>query len=190
MAMQPLALDGSSALIAAGAGGLILGILFVKTQLTDRKQVTDFMSLRNADLLRIFLLTIGLGTLLFFIAHSLGAVRVHTEESYFWPSVIGGVITGLGITLVGLTPLTAPAALASGKFQSIVIIFGMVLAIPVVRGANHFFEKTVSRWGSALPDPQPAESLFQADNPVWWLVGGAALLIVAITFVAGGAKSK
>jgi uncharacterized membrane protein YedE/YeeE len=52
--------------------------------------------------------------------------RVWIVPTYFWPQIAGGFLFGLGYLVAGYCPGTAVAALAGGRLDALVAIFGML----------------------------------------------------------------
>lgn len=52
--------------------------------------------------------------------------KIWIVPTYFWPQIVGGALFGLGYLVAGYCPGTAVAALAGGRIDALVAIFGMI----------------------------------------------------------------
>ena len=183
--MTPLHLDSGAKLIAAALLGFITGFVMLKSDLIWRRSVFGIFLLKDGRLIKTFLLYLLLGTLGFFMLRRMGIVEVHTVHGYFWSSIMGGMLGGVGMVLCGFTPATSISALSCGRLYAIWTIIGMVLAVPCVKYANSFLSRTVYSWSDRmLNDAQPMRFL-SLSNPAFYIVTISAFLIFLIHFTIG-----
>ena len=103
--MHPLDLPEAYKLAFSIVIGMLYGIVFCKSGLADPVAVKNALRLRNGRLIKTVLLALGLGTVLFFFARRLGLVEIQVHRAYFWGSLFGGVFSGVGLVLCGLSGL-------------------------------------------------------------------------------------
>ena len=182
--LEPVALQGSSKVIAAVLFGIVLGFLIIKCDFAERKTVRENLTFANMKQTKTLLLALGLGVLVFS-----GLQRVHVLQSSvpsatFWGVLIGGVLSGIGLGVGGRVPSTAVAALASGKFYAFWVLLGMVLAIPAARLAAGAVPGMAADSQRITMSLKPGNGLFAFDSPVLW-ISASALMICLIMMLLG-----
>jgi hypothetical protein len=183
--MTALYLHSSAKLLAAALLGFITGFVMLKSDLIWRRSVFGIFLLKDGRLIKTFLLYILLGTLGFFLLRRMGVVEIHSVQGYFWSSIMGGMLGGIGMVLCGFAPATSITAFSCGRLYAIWTIIGMILAVPCVKHANSFLSKTVYSWGDRmLNDAQPMRFL-SLNNPAFYIVVISAFLIFLIHFTIG-----
>lgn len=184
--MNPLALDGNAKLICSIVIGMMVGVWLIKSGLEQRRRFVDMLLLKDGLMLKIFLLSIVFGTVLFYIGNRVGYERLNVRPAYFWASLAGGVIAGVGVTLCGRVPMTAVASLATGKLPALWVLLGFLLAFPAVRWMADFLSKTVYTWSQPMYVRDGFEGSKLSESAVLWTVGVALVLTFIILFVLGG----
>ncbi|MDD2403829.1 MAG: YeeE/YedE thiosulfate transporter family protein [Victivallaceae bacterium] len=189
--ITPLALSGNYRLAIAMLMGIAFGFLLIKAEFPIGKTVRANLALKAGGISKCFLLSIAVGTILFAVLSTRGMVNLHIRPSYFWPSLLGGLLTGLGTALCGRVPITAVAALAAGRIHMIWTLAGMALGLFVVGTASKWLSGTIFTWGSKLPAPQSSSSLFSFAHPVAWILifTGLAILLLHFTLPGGNGGS-
>lgn len=182
--MHPLDLPETYKLAFAVAAGILYGVVLYKSGFADAGKVRAALELRNGRLVMTVLLALGLGALLFYGTRNLGLTPVHVRAGYLWGSIFGGVFCGVGITLCGLAPTSAVAALGSLRISALWAVVGMILAIPFVNVITDVLSKTVYSWHRLARPPQPTV-FFSTDNPVLYAALGMCVLLVLVRFSVG-----
>jgi len=183
--LAPLHLSANYQLACAILLGMALGFLLVKSDLAWRENFQAFLQLRSGRLLKTLLLVCVAGCLVFYFAHRYGLVNVRVRNSYFWTSLLGGAISGVGAALAGLVPLTVVTALAGGRFYALGALAGMLLAIPVMHWTRFFLTVFVRDWGIRLPDTVESAHFFSSANPALWICGIGLALLGIVHFALG-----
>jgi MFS family permease len=184
--MEPLALTGNYRLAVAIIVGIVFGILLIKSDLAWRKTCLDALKLKDSRLIKTFLFSIFIGTALFYFARDVEMIRAHIRPAYFWSSLIGGILCGLGLTLCGKVPVSAISSLAAGRFYTIWVIIGMLLAYPAVSFVSGFLSDTLYNWSDPIPYNENISSYFSVENPALWISGAALVLLLFVQFTLGG----
>ncbi|MDD4181793.1 MAG: YeeE/YedE thiosulfate transporter family protein [Victivallaceae bacterium] len=186
----PLALSPNSRLACAILMGIVFGFVLIKGDFPIGKAIRANLTLKAGGICKSFLLSIALGTLLFAVLAERGIVNLHIRPAYFWPSLLGGLLAGLGVALCSRVPITAVASLAAGRIHAIWILLGMGFAIFCVNTASQWLSGTIFTWGSQLPEPQRSPELFSFANPVVWILifAGAAILLLQFALKDGTEK--
>lgn len=188
--IAPLSLSPNTRLACAILMGIVFGFVLIKGDFPIGKAVRGNLTLKIGGISKSFLLSIALGTLLFTVLSGQEVVNLHIRPTYFWPSLLGGLLTGLGVALCSRVPMTAVAALAAGRIHAIWIMLGMGFAIFCVATASQWLSGTIFTWGSELPTPQRSSELFSFDNPVVWILifTSAAILLIQFALKDGAEK--
>lgn len=182
--MHPLDLPETYKLAFAIIIGILYGVVFCKSGFADPVAVRNALRLRNGRLIKTVLLALGLGTVLFFFARRLGLVEVQVHRAYLWGSLFGGVFSGVGLVLCGLSATTAFSALGCGRLYALWSIGGMVLAIPFVNVITDFLSRTVYSWHRLGNPPEP-KAFFDMSDPALYIAAGMCILLLLVHFTAG-----
>ena len=172
--MHPLDLSDNYKLAAAIIVGMAFGFVFIKSDLAWPK-----------SLIKTVLLTLAAGAVLFYCARRLGLAEVRVRPSYFWGSLLGGVITGIGMVLCAMTPMTALSCLATGRFYAIWPIVGMLLALPAVRLVSEQLSRSIYRWSEPMSAPWEPSVFWAVDNPALYAAGILIVLLLLVHFTVG-----
>lgn len=188
--MEPLALSGNLRIAIAIITGIGLGVLLEKSDLIWRKATLNALRLKDGRLLTTFLFSICIGTMLFQLAHHNGLVNIQVRPTSFWPSLMGGIICGIGLAICAKVPITALASFAAGRIHALWVIIGMLLAYSVVSAVAGFLSDTLYKWSKPIPYHQQASDYLSLDNPALWLSVVALILILFIQFTIGRGKDE
>ncbi len=185
--IEPLSLAPNYKIAVGLLSGMILGFLLVKSDLAWRDSWLEFFQLRSGRIIKTLLMAIILGSIFFFLARNAGIVHIQVRPGYFWTSLLGGAISGLGAALAGLVPITAVASFATGKIYALAALVGMLLAIPVMHWTRGILAIFVENWAVALPGASRATEFFDVANPAIWVcaIGAALLALVHYTLGSG-----
>lgn len=185
-----LALTGNYRLAASIIMGMACGFLLVKSDLTWRKTCLNMLLLRDGRLLKSLLFSMAVGCTLFFIAQRFELVNLRVRPGYFWASLTGGIVCGLGVALCCRVPITAIAALASGRVYVLWSIVGMLLAVPFVRIFSGWLSNSIYNWAEPINTREPVSSYFSISNPALWATALSLLLVLFIHFALGGDEDE
>ncbi len=188
--MEPLALTGNLRIAIAIIAGIGLGVLLEKSDLIWRKATLNALRLKDGRLLSTFLFSIVIGTLLFQLLNQQGLVNVQVRPAAFWPSLIGGIICGIGLLLCAKVPISAIASFAAGRIHALWVIIGMLLAYPVVSAVSGLLSDTLYKWSKPIPYHQQAGDYFSLENPALWIAIISLVLILFIQFTIGRSDNE
>ena len=130
--MHPLALTGTSRLIAALILGLAFGFVLQRSNLALRKTLIDQFTFKDNTFAITFFVSVAVGVPLFYFASKHHFIVLDTANYEFWGIIIGALFVGLGIAFCGHIPITAITSIGSGRIYSVLILFGMLMAFPVI----------------------------------------------------------
>lgn len=183
--MEPLDLSDNYKLAAGIIMGMAFGFVLVKSDLAWPKSILDALLLRNGRIIKTILLTLAAGAVFFFVTRKVGLTEIQVRPTYLWGSIFGGIICGCGLVLCPMTPTTATASLAGGKFYAVWSILGMMLALPAVSEISYWLSKSIFYWGDRLPEPPAPEVFFSLDNPALYASGITLVLLLLVHFTVG-----
>lgn len=183
--LEPAALQGNIKLAVSIFFGMMLGILLVKCDFAERQTVKNNLVLSNVRLSKTLLLTLGLGLLIFSLLQTVHVVQSNLPVSTVWGVILGGILTGIGLGIGGLVPVTAVSALASGKLYAIWVLLGMILAIPAARIMRSILPGVAADSQVITMSIKPGNGIFSIDSPVLWISTTALALCVLMTLFGG-----
>jgi hypothetical protein len=183
--MEPLALTGNMRIAIAIISGIGLGVLLEKSDLIWRKATLNALRLKDGRLLTTFLFSIFIGVILFQFAHRYGLVNIQVRPAAFWPSLIGGIICGLGLLMCAKVPISALASFAAGRIHALWVIIGMLLAYSTVNVVSGFLSDTLYKWSKPIPYHEQAGDYFSFENPALWISIISLIMVLFVQFTIG-----
>jgi len=156
--MQPLALTGTYATIAAIIFGALLGFILIRSELAWRKTFIDQFSMKNSQLFKTLFFSMAVGVMLFYALKLAGVVHLNIRANFFWGSALGGMICAAGAVFCGQVPSTAVASMGAGRIYAIWVFAGMMIALPFVQLISKFMTQTIYQW------PKPANYAERLDQ--------------------------
>ena len=190
-ALEPLTLEVNVKLAVAIIYGIILGFILVKCNFANREEVQKNLTFASTDMAKIILTMLGVGLIAFATLREQHVLQAHCPEAAFWGVLFGGICTGVGLGIGGLVPLTAVAALASGKLYAVWTLLGMAAAIPAAKILKEKFSGVVDKLDAPVSASlEPGNGLWSVDSPVLWLGGITLLIVLVMHFCGAGTESK
>lgn len=107
---------------------------------------------------------------------------IAVPHTYLWPQLFGGLVLGMGFIVSGYCPGTGAVAMASGKLDGLLTIFGVMLGsilfglgYPLYESFYHSGDLGVLRFSGLLGIPQPFLALGVTLMAIGAFVGGEKL---------------
>lgn len=177
-------LEGNYRLAVAIFIGIFCGFLLVKSDLAWRKTCLNMFLLKDGRLLKTLLFSLGFGVALVYFLQHLEVISLQVRPGYFWASLIGGSICGIGLAFCFRVPITAIAAIATGRIYALWSIVGMFLAVSFVGFISGTLSSSIYSWSKPLDAPQQTDTFLDAGNPALWIMilTLAALIFLHFTF--------
>ena len=104
---------------------------------------------RDLTVFKVMFTAIIVASVLIFFASGLGLLDynlIWVPPTYLWPGIVGGLIMGVGFIVGGFCPGTSLVAMATGKIDGIVFVFGVLFGIfmfgETVSSFDVFFESS------------------------------------------------
>ncbi|MFA6715025.1 MAG: YeeE/YedE thiosulfate transporter family protein [Victivallales bacterium] len=179
-------LEGNYRLAAAIFLGIFCGFLLVKSDLAWRKTCLNMFLLKDGRLIKTLLFSLGSGVALIYYLQYAEIITLHVRPGFFWPSLIGGIISGVGLALCCRVPITVIAALGAGRLYALWTLAGMLLAISFVDLISGPLSSSIYKWSTPLDAPQKADYFLNPANPALWVIGVSFISLLFIQFVFSG----
>ena len=168
--VEPLALTGNIRMAAAIIYGIFLGVLLIKCGFADRVEVKENLTFKKMKMVKILLLAAGLGMIVFAILRNFHTVQSHAPTPGFWGVLAGGIVMGIGLGINGLAPISAVAALASGRLYALWCLLGMALAVPAASWIRTTCGSVLDKFNAPLNNVLSVEGSFWSwENPALWV---------------------
>lgn len=183
-----LPLTGIVQYSAAGAAGLLLGVILTRSGLASAKDLKEALLLKNGRILQV-LSGAFLAALLFLPFLREIRTPAAAPGGDFWQCLLGGALCGVGLFLAGRTPLTALAGVFKGELNALFFLAGAAGTVwlfdemdlsPRKFLAGHDFStgSLATTKGCGFFDP---------ETPAFWIVCAVALLFLMMYFISSSA---
>ena len=109
--------------------GMFFGFALQRVGATNPQNIINMLRLKDLHLMKAILFAIGVSSTLLFLLMNMGIIdsgHLSVKSSYFGV-VIGGLLLGLGFAIAGYCPGTAFSALADGRKDALIFVFGGLL---------------------------------------------------------------
>jgi hypothetical protein len=141
-----------------------------------------FTDMRVLKVMFTSIVTALLGTTILSGIGVLDISKIAVPHTYLWPQLFGGLLLGVGFITSGYCPGTGVVALASGKLDGLVAIFGVMLGsilfgigYPLYEGFYHGGDFGVLRLPGLLGISQPVVAVGVTLMAIGMFIGGEKL---------------
>jgi hypothetical protein len=166
--------------------GVAFGFLLHKGQVTKFRTIVGQFLLRDFTVLKVMLTAVVVGGIGVYTMHGLELASLHVKPLVLGGVILGGLIFGVGMTVLGYCPGTGVAAVAEGSRHALFGVLGMLAGAAVYAEVAPLMKATVLQIGEfgkiTLAD-------VTALSPWVFLTAlavGATLLFAAIEYWQGG----
>lgn len=124
--------------------GFFFGFLLQKGRVAQFNVIVRQFLLKDFTVFKIMLSAIIVGGIVMYAMVDIGVLpQLPLRASGMVTSAVGGIIFGIGMTIVGYCPGTAIAALGQGAFDALAAIIGMLIgAFVILHGGPIDFHDT------------------------------------------------
>jgi len=169
------------------AGGLLSGILFgyvlEAAGFGSPRKLTGQFSLKDFAVFKVMftaVLVTAVGLYLLRLGGVIAGNAVFIPTLFFWAIAAGGLLIGAGFALGGYCPGTSVVGVASGRFDALVFVAGMIAGTTVF--AYLFDPLTGFYFAAKGPDAQRLPDLLGLPE---WLILAVLIVIAVAGFVLG-----
>ncbi len=110
--------------------GLIIGAIFgaglFLSGLANPDKIIGTLRLKDLHAMRVIVMFVLVGMLGVWVLGLMGLAHMSIKPAFLWPALLGGIWLGVGFGLTGYCPGTGLACAASGRFDALVSVVGML----------------------------------------------------------------
>ena len=158
--------------------GVIFGLALEGAGFGSARKLTAQFTLRDFSVFKVMFTAVIVAATGLWLAEVLGLMAprsVFIPTLYAWGIAGGGVLIGAGFALGGYCPGTSAVGLASGRWDALIFIVGMVVGVAIF--AWGFDAMSALYWGASGPQGQTLDQLLGVPVPV---------ILIAMTAMAIG----
>ncbi len=127
--------------------GVIFGALLQQGRVLRFEKQVGAMLLKDMTILKFMLSAIVVGMVGINLLVSLGMVTPSIKPTIIGANLIGGVLFGIGWSIMGFCPGTSVGAIAEGRWHAIWAVLGMMAGAAIFAAAYPMLQATVLTWG-------------------------------------------
>lgn len=162
-------------ILMGGVTGFIFGFLLQKGGVTRYSVIVGQFLLKDFTVLKIMLTAIVVGSVGIYGMRALGLdIGLHVKTTALLGNALGGIIFGVGMTILGYCPGTAVAAIGEGSRHAIPGVLGMVVGAGLYAEIYPWIKTNILSMGNLGKVTFPDITGYSS----WWFIG--SLLIVAV----------
>ena len=158
--------------------GVVFGLALEGAGFGSARKLTAQFTLRDFSVFKVMFTAVIVAATGLWLAETLGMMpprSVFIPTLYVWGIAIGGVLIGAGFALGGYCPGTSAIGLASGRWDALVFIAGMVAGVAIFA------------WGFDAITPLYREALGSKGQTLDQLLGvPVPVILIAMTAMAVG----
>ena len=126
--------------------GAVFGFLLQKGRVLRFDKQVGAMRLKDMTILKFMLSAILVGMVGIYLLKDNGIITLAHKPMNVGAIVIGGLLFGLGWSVMGFCPGTSIGALGEGRWHAIFAVIGMILGAALYAELFPFFNSTVLAW--------------------------------------------
>lgn len=126
--------------------GVVFGFLLQKGRVLRFEKQIGALLLKDMTILKFMLSAIIVGMIGIYLLNDFGVIELKHKSMNLGATVIGGMLFGLGWSIMGFCPGTSIGALGEGRWHAVWAIIGMIAGAAIFAELFPFFKQTVLRW--------------------------------------------
>lgn len=154
------------------ATGVLFGFLLQKGRVLRFDKQVGAMRLKDMTILKFMLSAIMVGMVGIYLLSDKGLITLSHKPMNVGAVVVGGLLFGVGWSVMGFCPGTSIGALGEGRWHAIFAVIGMIIGAAVYAELFPFFKTTVLAWKDfgkiSLPDTLGLSHW--AVIPIFWVI--------------------
>jgi len=158
--------------------GLFFGLALEGAGFGSPRKLTAQFTLRDFAVFKVMFTAVLVAAGGLWLAEAAGVIggnSVYTPTLYFWAIALGGALIGAGFALGGYCPGTSATGLASGRWDALAFIVGMVAGVWIFAGLFDAIEPFYL--AAKGPKSQTLDQLLGLPTPVILIVLVAVAII-------------
>ncbi len=157
--------------------GLIFGFLLQKGGVTRYNVILGQFLLKDFTVLKVMLTAIVVGAVGVYAMLQAGLIDgLYVKPALLLANAAGGVIFGVGMTLLGYCPGTGVAALGDGSRHALPGVLGMIVGAALYAEVHPLLTNNVLK----AADLGKATFVTMTNVSPWWIIAGLALLAILL----------
>jgi hypothetical protein len=127
--------------------GVIFGFLLHKGRVTQFGTIVGQFLLKDFTVLKVMLTAVVVGGIGVYAMHGLDLASLHVKPLVLGGVIAGGLVFGVGMTLLGYCPGTGVAAVAEGSRHAVMGVLGMLVGAAIYAEVAPLMKATVLKIG-------------------------------------------
>lgn len=128
------------------ATGILFGVLLQKGRVLRFDKQVGAMLLKDMTILKFMLSAILIGMVGVYLLSGRGIITLSHKPMNVGAVVVGGLLFGVGWSVMGFCPGTSIGAVAEGRWHALFAVVGMIIGAALYAEGYPFFKTTVLAW--------------------------------------------
>jgi len=128
--------------------GILFGFLMQKAHVIRYDKQVGAMRLTDFTIFKFMLSAIIVGMVGIYFLKDFGIISLSVKSTSLGANIIGGLIFGIGWAIAGYCPGTAAGALGEGRWDALIVIFGMLAGAALYAEAYPAMKASILTWGN------------------------------------------
>ena len=158
--------------------GIVFGFVLEASGFSSSRKLAGVFYGYDFAVLKVFFTAAVVSVIGIYYMDHLGYLdigQLYIHPTYLWGAIIGGIIMGVGFVAGGFCPGTSLCAVAIGKLDAWIYVFGIMVGVFIFSELYTFFEPIYD--GFFLGNITLMDSL--NVNPYWFILVFSIIAIVA-----------
>ncbi len=174
--------------VAAGLlSGIVFGYILENAGFGSPCKLTAQFRFRDWSVFKVMFTAIVVAAVGLVALEALGVLRpngVFVPSTFFWATLLGGVLIGAGFAFGGYCPGTSVVGFFSGRIDALVFMFGMLVGTGFFAGVH---EKLAGLMRSAKLEAKTLPQLLGLSE---WVVLVALVVVAVVVFKLAGVLER
>lgn len=166
------------------AVGLVFGFLLQRATLTRFDTIVGQFLWRDHTMLRTMLTALVVGAVGVWTMHQMWNVPLHLKPAHLAANAVGGLIFGIGMTILGFCPGTGVAALGDGSRHAIPGLIGMLVGAGLFAEVHPALKDNLLTWATVGAESKGKITLMDVTGLSPWVfviaLGVVSLIVFAL----------
>jgi len=171
--------------------GMAFGFILESSGFSSSRKLAGVFYGYDFAVIKVFFTAAIVAVLGVYYMNYLGLInleQLYVHPTYIWAAIIGGAIMGVGFVMGGFCPGTSLCAVAIGKIDAVVYVFGIMIGVLIFSEAFGLFEGIYD--GESLGNITLIDSLgLDAEWVIFFFVLMAIVAFIVADFVRKRVKS-